>query len=717
MQVSRRNFIRITGLSSLAFTIGAYVPGEGKGKMKVMTGRLHPTNLELVSWISIDTSGKVTLMAHRSEMGQGTFQSIPQMIAEELEVSLDQVNIQFVPANPKKFGPQPQEGSFSIRGWYQQLLQIGATARQLLLQAAAGRWNVPMGECYAENGFAVHRPSGKKLGYGDLVEEASRLIPAQDVAIKKRNEYRIIGQPLRRNDIPIKTNGEAVFGLDKKLPGMLYAVVERSPRFCGKVKTIDDSATKAVTGVRHILKVQRPVFENVYEGVAVVADSLWAALQGRRELKIEWDDEGFEHLDTKTLFNRMHDDISRLRDTPREPSRFDESFPKAYKKIEAVYETPYQSHSCMEPLNCIAHVKDNSIEIWGPIQEVNWIQRDLSERMGIPADNVTVNMTFLGGGFGRKAFPDYPYEAAMISKSIGSPVQVVWTREDDMTAGPFRPGAVYACKGGLDSEGKVMAFQALMGAQAFWPHPAVAPPSDNELSSVFDGFAKPFLDSIPAFSFGYAPTKSPIPTMWWRAVYASTNAFALECFVDELAHEAKKDPLEFRRSHLPDSRYQALIDKMEIVSDWHRNKKNKGRGMAITECFGSICGHIVKVSRKRDGKIKIDKVIAVMDCGWYVNPDIIRAQLEGSIVMGLGASIKHETHFEDGKAMEKNFDRYKMPRINDAPEIEVHIMENDEKAGGVGEPGLPPLAPALCNAIFDLTGERIRKLPFDLAEL
>jgi isoquinoline 1-oxidoreductase beta subunit len=432
---------------------------------------------------------------------------------------------------------------------------------------------------------------------------------------------------------------------------------------------------------------------------------------------VEWDDEGFDHLDTEQLSAQMRENLKR----PAPSEKFETAFLGAVKKIEAFYETPYQSHSCMEPLNCIANVKDNSIEIWGPIQEANWIQADLSARMGVPIANVTVNMTFLGGGFGRKGFTDYPHEAALISKQIKAPVQVMWMREDDMTIGPFRPGAFYACKGALDTDGHIFAYQTIIATQWLgqeWspdPYPDPKPLTYNAGTS--EGFLEPYYDSIPHYSFAGVGTRAPIPVMWWRSVYASTSGFASESFIDELAHEGGKDPLDLRRVHLPEARYQSLIDRLEVLSAWKSRDKKKGWGVAITECFGGIAGHIVTVSRKPDGKIKIDKVIALIDCGWYVNPDIIRAQMEGSIVMALGAAIKHEIHFRDGKTVEKNFDTYKMPRINDIPEIEVHIMENNEKAGGVGEPGLPPFAPALCNAIFNLTGKRIRKLPFNLDEV
>lgn len=710
--LSRRNFIKQTTFSGIALTLGAYIPAFGNSIVKIVnTSTEKDGNTELMSWISIDRSGIVTIVNHRSEMGQGTSQVIPQIIAEELEINLDRIKVVFPAANPTKFGPQPTEGSFSVRGWCHQLLQIGAAARTMLIEAAARKWDVPVSECYASDGEVIHGPSKRTLGYGLLVEDASREVPPEKVILKSRKDYKLIGKPLPRHDIPLKTNGSAVFGLDKKLPGMLYAVVERSPRFRGKVKSFDDTATKAVPGVRHALTVQRAFFATMFEGVAVVGDTLWAAMQGRKVLHVEWNDEGFEYLDTEQLSAQMLANLKK----PAPSEKFEAAFQMGVKQIEAIYETPYQSHSCMEPLNCIADVRENSIEIWGPIQEANWIQADLSTRFSIPTENVTVNMTFLGGGLGRKGFTDYPHEAALISKAIGAPVQVVWTREDDMTAGPFRTGASYSCKGALGSDGKIVAYQTITAAQWIGQE-YTADPDPKALgynSGSIEGLLIPYYHSIPHYSFGGVGTKAAIPVLWWRSVYASTNGFAIESFIDELAHEAAVDSLEFRRNHLPENRYQLLIDKLETISGW-KSRNQKGWGVAITECFGSICGHIVKVSRNRDKKVKIDKVFAVMDCGWYVNPDIIRAQVEGSIVMALGAAIKHETHFKDGRAVERNFDNYKMPRINEIPEIEVHVMDNDEKAGGVGEPGLPPFAPALCNAIFDLTGKRIRKLPFDL---
>lgn len=714
--LSRRTFLQQAGLSGIVFTIGCYWPAIGKSAAEIVSvDGAEAIGTELMAWISIDNSGNVTIFNHRSEMGQGTWQAIPQIVAEELEVAMDNVRIQYVPANPKKYGPQPQEGSFSIRGWHEQLLRMGASARHMLIDAAASQWRVASTECYAENAQVIHRATGRKLAYGALAKDAARLSPPQAVKLKERKDYKIIGKSLRRKDIAAKINGTAIFGLDKKLPGMLYAVVERNPRFRGKVKSFDDTGARSISGVKHVVKVQRAVFGLMYEGVAVVADSLWTALQGRKLLKVEWDDTGFEHVDSEQLSTRMRQDL----DKPVTPDSFETALKNSAAAIEYIYEAPYQSHSCMEPLNCIADVKDNSIEIWGPIQEVNWIQADLSERLNIPIENVSVNMTFLGGGFGRKAFPDYPLEAALISKAVKAPVQVMWTREDDMSMGPFRAGSFYKCRGGVDMQKKIHALQIISASQYIGQgeDKEAQPQSLKENTGTIGGLPGDYYKSMSNYSFGGVATRSSIPTMWWRAPIANVDAFACESFIDELAHLALQDPLEFRRAHLASSRCLALADRLAVVSNWKGRKKNEGWGVAITDCFGAMVGQVVKVSRKPDQKVKIDKVYALIDCGLYINPDIVRAQVEGSIVMALGAAITHATHFKEGKAVEKNFNTYNMPRLHEIPEIEVHIMENDEKPGGVGEPGLPAFAPALCNAIFDLTGKRIRKLPFQLAEV
>jgi isoquinoline 1-oxidoreductase subunit beta len=713
--LSRRKFLRTTSLTGTALFLGFYFPASAKAG-RIITGTdLANVEVEMNAWILIDTSGKVTLVDHRAEMGQGSFQSVPQIIAEELEVELNNVNVVFAQGNQVKYGNQITGGSSTIRGSYKNLLNLSASAREMLMQAGAAKWAVPVSECYAQNGHVFHRPTGKSFHYGELVADASKLEAPKNVKLKTRSEYKLIGKPLHRRDTPLKTNGTAIFGIDKRIPGMLYASVERNPRLRGTVKSFDDSAARKIPGVKNVFKTRMSVFNTYREGVAVVADSTWAAMQGKKALKIEWDDNGFEHLSSAEIFQQQEDAVKT-----KEGLSFskqgdpDGIIGSAQKKLDVIYQTPYQSHSCMEPLNCVAHYQGDKLEIWGPIQAPDWVQEFISKEMNLPKANVVVNMTFLGGGFGRKAFLDYPHEASVISKEIGAPVMVTWSREDDMTQGPFRPGATYRCEG-VVTNGEISAFKVRMAAQNHdhW----MGGDKTKANGSTSEGFLKPYFESIKNISFADVPFATPIPTMWWRSVYASTNGFAFESFLDELAITAGKDPLDFRRQYLKDERLLRQIDKLEEVSGWKKRKKNEGYGVAITECFNTPVGQVVKVSRNAQGKIKIDQVWAVMDCGWYVNPDIIKAQVEGSIVMALGAATIHEITFQDGLVEQKNFYAYKMPRITDAPPVELHIMENDADAGGVGEPGLPPFAPALTNAIYDLTGQRIRKLPFDLTAI
>lgn len=708
---SRRRFLQLAGLGGAALCLGIF-PGISKASV-ITEGAALAENVEMNAWIIINTSGRIKLVDHRAEMGQGSYHSVPQIIAEELEVDLSQVDVIFAQGSTK-YGSQITGGSSTIRTSYKNLLKLSATAREMLRQAAAKRWNVPLSECVARSGNIIHEKTSRKFHYGELVAEASKLTPPENVELKPRSKYKIIGKPIKRIDTRLKTNGAAVFGLDKRLPGMLYASVERNPRLRGKVASFDDSQARKIKGVKDVIKITMKVWDTDREGVAVIADNSWAALQGRKALKVTWDDSGFDHINTADIYKK-HQQLLMTEEglTAKEQGSVDTAASGSRKKIEAVYTTPYQSHLAIEPINCIAHYQKDKIEIWGPIQAPDWIQKDVAKAFDMDAKNVTVNMTFLGGGFGRKAFTDYPNEAVAISKKINAPVQVVWSREDDATQGPFRPGVSYRGEGIIEN-GKLTDLKFRMVGQNInhWQSgkKGTANPSTTE------GFMEPYFKTVKNIKFSDIPFETPVPVLWWRSVYASTNGFAYESFMDEIARSMGMDSLEFRRQYMNDERTHQLIDKLAEVSQWKSSSPQEGYGVAITECFKSTVGQVVKVSKRKGGGIKIDKVWAVIDCGWYVNPDIIEAQVEGSIVMALGATM-HEQTFTDGKADLMNYNTYPLPRIYDIPPVEVHIMENKEDAGGVGEPGLPPFAPALANAIFDLTGKRIRTLPFDLAKL
>jgi len=715
-KLSRRRFVKIGSLTTAALTVGYYFKALGnEGSVaEFLTGEgAEAKGIDLTAWISIDKNGNIVLYNHRSEMGQGSFQSVPQIIAEELEVDLNKVRIEFTRGAQGKYGSQITGGSSTIRGAYQELLKTGATAREMLIEAAANRWKVPKTECYALDAQVFHKPSGKKLGYGDLVEDAAKITPPKEIKLKDRKNYKLIGKPLPRQDNPPKINGTAIFGQDLMKPGMLIAMVERNPRFHGKVKSFDPAAALAVPGVKLVFKVIMPVFAFEREGVAVVATNTWACIQARKVLKIEWDDSGFAHHSTADLYRQMKEDLGKEGNKFKSAGDFNAAWSGAGIKVEADYSTPYESHSCMEPLCCAAHWQDTKLEVWGPIQAPDWVQGDLARTFGLKPEAVEVNMTFLGGGFGRKAFLDYTTEAVAISKEIKAPVKVIWSREDDMTQGPFRPGAMFRMSA-LIKDGKIEALRGRMAAQNMDLQSSKTFDKAKANSSLTEGLVENYLESIPSYHFSDVPTESPIPVMWWRSVYSSTNTFAYESFIDELAMAAGKDPVVFRKDHLKSDRIKKMLDKLVAMSGWANRKKGEGFGLALTHCFDSFSGHVVKVSKKPEGGVRIDKVFAAIDCGWYVNPDIIRAQVEGSVQMAYGAAVVHQTTFSDGKAVEKNFNEYNMPLLGDVTDIQVAIMENDEKAGGVGEPGLPPFAPALANAIFDLTGKRIRTLPFSL---
>lgn len=711
--VSRRGFLKLAGIAGTAFYLGVFNSEDASAN--IVNPELSMLNaVEMNAWIIIEQSGKVTLIDHRAEMGQGSFHSVPQIIAEELEVDLKDINVIFAQGS-KKYGGQITGGSSTIRSSYKNLLKLSATAREMLITAAAGIWTVPVSECFAQSGHVIHKPSGKRLHYGELAEKASKLPAPLEVKLKKRSDYKLIGKRIGRIDTARKTNGTAVFGIDKRIPGMLFAAVERNPRLRGKLVSYDDTETLKIAGVKKVFKIKMKVHNTLREGVAVIADNTWAAIQGKKALKIVWDDSGFEHLDSAEISKRQLDLLEKEQGLIfKKVGDPDKIIDAAVKKLDVTYQTPYQSHYAMEPLNCIAHHQGNKIEIWGPLQAPDWMQEFISTSFGIPLDSVIVNMTFLGGGFGRKAFTDFTHEAVVISKEIRGPVQVVWTREDDASQGPFRPGISYRGEGVIEN-GEMTAVKFRMAGQNIdhW----MSENRGKANGSTTEGFLAPYFESVKNISFSDIPFEIPIPVLWWRSVYASTNGFAYESFMDEMAHAAAKDPLDFRRKYLKEERLQKLIDKMEEVSGWRSRKKNEGFGVAITECFDSTVGQIVKVSHKPEGGVKVDKVWAVMDCGWYVNPDIIEAQIEGSIIMGLGAAVFHEMTFTDGMADQQNFYSYNMPRIYDMPKMEVHVIDNDADAGGVGEPALPPFAPALTNAIFDLTGKRIRKLPFNLDEV
>jgi isoquinoline 1-oxidoreductase beta subunit len=715
ISIDRRSFIRYTGITGAAFVLGLN-SARAKGISEIINLSGRTDLYQLTPYIVIEKSGNITIMNPKPEMGQGTYQSIPALIAEELEVSLDAVIIKQT-AGEKEFGRQSAGGSSSVRGNYFQLRKVGASARMMLAEAAAKTWKVPVSECFAENGKINHKPSGKSLSYGQLAEQAATLKVPDDPVLKDAKDFKILGKSAPRPDIPLKVSGKAVFGIDAEVPGMLYASVERCPVIGSKLVSYDDKETLKIPGVQKVVKILRVVGKNRYDGIAVVAANYWAALQGRKALKVQWDHQGYDKFNTRDYEQHLRD-LSRSEGiVVHENGDFDKTFAGSEIKLEAFYETPVVSHSPMEPMNCLAHWReDGTVEIWASSQGASLIKSELSDVLKIPQERIIPHILFNGGAFGRRLKSDFASEAALISKSAGGPVKVIWTREDDMQLGPFRPMTFSAMKGALSHDGKGIAFQHKVISPSMSATVNESYDSSKADNSMVEGISDQKYE-FPNMKNSYVYSDIHIPMAPWRAVTSTTLAFAHECFIDELAVKAGKDPFQFRFDMMTkDSDAKRVLTRLREFSNWQKSlPPGWGHGVAQYEFFAGLCAQVVEVSKQADNSIRVEKVYAVIDLGTVVNPDNVKAQVEGAIVMGLTAATKDGITFENGMSRQTNFHNNPVLRIHEMPSVEVMILaEGGDVIKGVGEPGLPPVAPALCNAIYAASGKRIRRLPFDL---
>jgi isoquinoline 1-oxidoreductase beta subunit len=713
--INRRNFLRISGITGAGLVLG--LSAKANGEMAVANLTAAEASFELTPFVVIEKSGLITIFNPKPEMGQGTFQSIPALIAEELEVSLEKVTIKQTGGEKKFGGGQSAGGSASVRTSYMNLRKVGATAKEMLIKAASIQWNVPVEECYAEDAKVFHKPSGKSISYGDVVEAASKLEAPKTPKLKEAKDFKILGKSTPRPDVPLKVNGKAMFGIDVTVPGMVYASIERCPVFGSKLISYDDSATKKIKGVIAVETCER--IHGIYksEGVAVIAQNYWAALQGRKALIVKWDNQGNETFNSKSYEQSLRDAAKEEGAVEHAQGDFDKAFAESPVKLEAFYETPVVSHSPIEPMNCVASWHDgNKLEIWTSTQVPGSIMNDFPKRYDVPVENVKVNVMFNGGGFGRRLYPDYVHEAVQLTKKIGKPVKTMWTREDDTKMGPFRPMTYSAMKGALSENGQAVAFQ----------HKVIAPTLDMRKDYDKTKADRTMTEGISEQKYEIEHMKNVyvhhylhVPLAAWRAVTSTTLAFAHECFIDEMAVKAKKDPLAFRLGMLTkDSDTKNVLNKLKEVSNWDKHLPTGwGRGIAQYEFFAGLGGYVIEVSKKGTG-IKIEKVYAVIDLGTVVNPNTVEAQVQGAAVMALTAAIKGGITFENGQTVQSNYHNNQLVRINEMPKVEVHILANGgPRIKGVGEPGLPAFAPALCNAIFAATGKRIRRLPFDINKI
>lgn len=711
--IARREFLKFSVAASGGLLVGFYFPGTGSQASAQESAGSFMAN----AFVRIGTDERVTVIVNHSEMGQGVYTSLPMLLAEELDADWSKVGFESAPVDPKynhpAFGMQVTGGSSSVWSGLEQFRQAGAAARAMLVAAAAQRWSTDIASCRTEAG-AVFDSSNRKLTYGQLVSDAAKLSPPEHVQLKDPKTFKLIGKPIKRLDTSIKLNGKATFGIDVALPGMLTAVVARPPIFGAKVKSIDDSGARSMPGVRKVAQVP--------SGVAVIADTFWQAKVARDALRIDWDEGAMQTFSSSQMMQQFREKARTPGVSVRKEGDAPTALASAAKKIEAVYEVPYLSHLMMEPLNCVVDLRQDSCEVWTGSQFQTVDRANAAKTAGMPNEKVQLHTTFLGGGFGRRATPqsDFVVEAVHVAKALGPPakVKVVWTREDDMQGGWYRPAFLHALAGGVDANDNAVSFTSRSVGQSIMkgtPFEAMMGGKPYDPASVEGIDDLPY--AIPNLAVESHGVEVNVPVQWLRSVGHSHTAFAVECFMDELAALTQKDPYHFRRDLLlKQPRYLGVLDLAAQKSGWGKPlPKGMGRGIAVHFAFGSYVAHVAEVS-VTDGKIKVHRMVCAVDCGQYVNPGIISAQIEGGAIFGASAALFQELTFENGRLQQTNFNTFPVMRMNECPEIETYIVESKEKSGGIGEPGVPCAAPAIANALFAVTGKRVRRLPIRLSE-
>jgi isoquinoline 1-oxidoreductase beta subunit len=663
------------------------------------------------AFIQIDNTGKVALVIPKVEMGQGVYTSIPMLIAEELEVPLESVTIDHAPPNEKLFmdpllGGQLTGGSTSIRYAWEPMRKAGATARVLLINAAAQQWQVDPATCHAQAGQVIHAASNRSVGYGQLVDAAAKLPAPQNVTLKDPKDFRIIGTSVKRLDSPEKVDGTAVFGLDVQVPGMVYAVIATSPVFGGTLASVDDTNAKKIPGVRQVVKADN--------AVAVIGDHTWAAKRGLAALQIQWNEGTGATLSMKQIV----DDLASAADNgtgavARKEGDVTKAFPDAKTRVDAVYQQPFLAHATMEPVNCTVHVRPDGCDIWLGTQVPTRIVDTAVKVTGLPAEKIVVHNHLLGGGFGRRLEFDMATQALKIGKQLGTPVKVVWTREEDIQHDMYRPYYYDKISAGLDADGKPVAWQhRIVGSSILsrFAPPAVQHGVDPDAVEV----ASDLPYDLPNQLIDYVRQEPrTVPTAFWRGVGPTRSTFVVESFIDELAAQAKVDPVKYRRDLLGKTpRALNVLNTATQAASWGNTSvpKGQGRGVSVMHAFGSFFSMVVDVTVDQ-GEVSVNRVVCAVDCGMVVNPNTVEAQVQGGIIFGITAALYSEITIRDGRVQQNNFTDYRMLRIDQTPPIEVHIVKSTEAPGGIGEPGTAALAPALTNAIYAATGKRLRQLP------
>jgi isoquinoline 1-oxidoreductase beta subunit len=714
--LSRRSFLKAGAAGGAALLIGFDFTGTTKAA--------GDTRGPFSAWVRIAGDGTVTLLMPKAEMGQGVMTALPMLLAEELDVEWADVHVEQAPTDPGIYRHGTGSSSSTRTSWLP-LRQAAAAARGLLVQAAAARWREDPLRCRTETGSVVG-PASQRARYRDLVEAAA-LLPVPDltkVPLKDPSKLRIIGKSIPRVDVPSKVDGSAKFGIDVRVPGMLRAAVARCPTFGGRVKRFDAAKAKAIPGVRYIVEIPS-VVRDVFScgGVAIVADNTWAALQGRLALVVEWD--AGQSESSQDLSKQFELLLGKPGGVVRNDGDITAILAGAERRVEAAYELPFEAHATMEPMNATVQARADGTEAWVPTQDSAFTREILARVLGQPPEIVIVHTTLLGGGFGRRAATDFVVEAAQISQLVGAPVQVVWTREDDIQHDFYRPASMHHLSASLDEKGRPTAWfhrMASTSIAAFLDPPETAKPAESEVGGAVD---LPY--AIPSIRMEYSPASSHVPVSWWRSVENSVNAFVTECFLDELAGAAGIDPLAFRLQLLAEprqvrqplhspailetSRLRAVLERVALRASWGTPvQPGYGRGLACHFSYRTYVAQVAEVSLVQ-GSVRVHRVHVVVDCGRVVNPDVVRAQMEGGVIFGLSAVLKGEITITNGRVKQSNFHDFEVLRLPEAPEIDVEILTSEAPPTGAGEPGVPPIAPAVANAVFAATGKRVRRLP------
>jgi isoquinoline 1-oxidoreductase beta subunit len=703
--MNRRDFIKVVSTAGSGLVLGFYLPSTNKLSGKPLSSALFEPN----AWIKVQPDNIIRIMVGKSEMGQGVLTSLPMIIAEEMDLDFSKVVVEKASANRKKYGWQMTGGSNSVSGGYKKLRQAGATAREMLVMAAAQEWGVSKSECKTKNGIVIHESTGKELSYGDLAEKARNIEVPKKPILKDKKDFSIIGQNVKRTDTLSKTNGTAQFGMDVQLDGMVYATVVHSPVFGGSLKSFNQAS---VRGISDIIK----IFE-IESGLAIVAKNTWAALKASKQIKIKWNQGEAAGLDDEKIRKVLINASKKKGSVVRKEGDVKKALKSSKNIIEALYESPLQAHATMEPMNCTAYVQKDKCQVWAGTQDPNGARKIASKITGLSKKKVEVNVTFLGGGFGRRAFNDYVNEAVEISKKMMKPVKMIWSREEDMQHDYYRPSSVHVMKGAFDQNDNLTTFKHRIVAPSilFTQVVKIPFPFKEKADIIAVEGAKHLPYKIPNMQVDYQMTKTPIPLGWWRSVYNSQNAFATECFMDELAEKSGKDPVQFRLGLLPKSSRDAGVIKMVAEKSGWNDFKNGTmyQGISCHKSFGTWVAQVARVSIENN-KVKVHEVFCAVDCGTVINPAIVKAQISSAIIFGLSATLKSKITMKNGRISQSNFDDFDVLRMNEAPKIHVYLAENDKAPKGVGEPGLPPIAPAVVNAVYAATGNRIRNLPIQL---